>query len=169
MQNVNSETMRLNYVPSKKEWRMAKGMGTAQGPGHYPSLKVDEDHSGKFTFVIQNPDNVTFATRDPFVPKKGKTNPGDFKHQFVPSPGGSKTLVVEVRNTNANGGEYEGGTYEYELRFSNNTTLDPIVTNMGCCRIRQSDPDPSPTPYYAAGAVAVIAVTAAVAYKLLRR
>lgn len=165
MQNVNSETMRLNYVESRKEWRMAKGMGHAQGPGNYPELTVQPNHTGKFTFKILNPDDVTFAAKDPFVPKAGKTNPGDFKHQFSWDGEGTDTLTVYVKNNNANGGSYDGGVYHYQLQFNKAVPLDPIISNLGCC---QKIAGGSNLAAYSLGAVGILAL-GVVAYKLLRR
>ena len=153
MAKVEKADVKLNYDSRKSEWRMAKDDGNAQGPGNYPKLKVNYNDTGEFIFKIQNPKDVTFA--DPaFLPKKGAENPGDFNGQFDVTGEGTGTLIVKVANANPNGSEYVGGDYVYELKFSNNTVLDPILTNGGCCK-----PQSSQMLYtYAAGAVVLLAL-----------
>jgi hypothetical protein len=134
MRIEDDDLMKLNFDSGGRKWMMAKNMETARGPGNYPSLEVKYDHLGVFTFVVQNPDTVTFAAHNPFVPKIGKPNPPDFADQFEVSGAGTKMLVVKSLNANKAGGPYNGGTYHYELRFSDGSKLDPIITNNGCCR-----------------------------------
>ena len=127
---IDDDIVKLNFDARGQKWMMAKNMGTAQGPGNYPGLEVEKGNTGEFTFWIQNPDDVTFA--DPaFVPKTGKTNPGDFNSQLkiVDGGPGHNFMVIESKNSTK-----QGGVYHYELRFSNGKELDPIITNNGCCR-----------------------------------
>lgn len=149
-----SEVMKLNAKlrGDKQEWWMAKGMGTAHGPGDYPKLSVNFDNSGEFTFQIHNPSAVTFAATDAFGPKAQKANPNDFGDQFTVSGEGTKTLVVKDANSNKGGGHYKGGDYNYQLRFSDGSTLDPIISNGGCCVNKSS------YVWYAIGAVAIVAL-----------
>jgi len=130
------ETIKLTYEPSAGYWMMGKGTEPLQGPPGYPKLDVPEDQVGKFTFVIQGTPGVKFDGSSPFGPKKGKSNPNDFADQFlvIPDQSGKKLTVIDL-NENASGGTYAGGSYDYELRFDNGTTLDPIITNNGCCRL----------------------------------
>ena len=158
------ETIKLTYEPSAGYWMMGKGTAPLQGPQGYPTLEVPENHIGKFTFVIQGTPGVKFAGSSPFVPKQGKSNPSDFADQFmvIPDRSGKKLTVIDL-NENANGGQYNGGNYDYELRFDNGTTLDPIITNNGCCRsFSQAE-----TIAYGIAAVAVLAL-AVMAYRSWR-
>lgn len=124
--------MKLNYKDGV--WWMAKNNDMAKGPGAYPKIEVPYGQPGVLTFTIQTPNNVNFAETEPFAPKTGKQNPTDFKDQLtVASGNGKNTLVVKDANANKNGGKYAGGDYHYELRFSNGTKLDPIISNGGCC------------------------------------
>lgn len=149
---------------SKKEWWMAKDMDTARGPGNYPKLKVDEDEVGEFTFTIHQPkEGITFAQTDAFVPKAG-ANPPDFADQFTVTGEGTNRLIVTDANANkGNSLQYPGGEYVYELRFSNGTTLDPIITNGGCCQSGNY------MVYYALGGVALIALFILVIRPMLAR
>lgn len=128
--DTNDDTMKINRDPRGGPWLMAKNMGMAQGPGNYPELVVERGNDGLFTFLIQTRDNVTFG-KDPFVPKANPTSPSDFHSQLKPIQGGEgyKYLIVKDYNSSP-----QGGTYHYQLQFSNGTTLDPIITNNGCCR-----------------------------------
>lgn len=134
LMKVESETMRLSFDKQANEWRMAKGMQPAQGPANYPKLEVKYGDTGEFSFVILNPKDVKFAATDPFAPKGGMPNKNDFKDQFAVTPSADgRTLTVKDANSNKAGGKYDGGDYHYELRFSDGSTLDPIITNGGCC------------------------------------
>ena len=130
----DDDLMKINYDSFGRKWMMAKNMETARGPGNYPTLEVQYDHVGLFTFVVQSPPGVTFAAHNPFVAKIGKPNPPDFADQFQVSGAGTNMLVVKSLNANKAGGPYAGGTYHYELRFSDGSKIDPIITNNGCCR-----------------------------------
>jgi hypothetical protein len=134
MQIQDDDLMRINYDSGGKKWMVARNMEMARGPGSYPSLEVEYNHVGVFTFLVQSPEGMTFAAHNPFVPKLGKPNPPDFADQFVVTGAGTNMLVVRSANANQAGGQYNGGTYHYELRFSNGSKLDPIITNNGCCR-----------------------------------
>lgn len=156
--------VKLNFDTQNGEWRMSKGQGNAHGPGDYPKLKVDYDHDGLVVFKIQNPQGATFAATNPFVPKSGKTSPADFADQFDVSGGGTNTLTVKVANANKQGGPYAGGDYNYELHFTDKPSLDPIITNGGCCQTKQSN-----VAYFALGAVALLALFILVIRPILAR
>lgn len=133
----DSATFKINWDPQNREWRMAKDMGTARGPGDYPAMTVDYNHDGQLTFDLQNaPAGVTFAQTAPFAPKSGSPPKADFWDQFrIVSGQGERVLVVHDANAKKTGGAYAGGDYEYELRFSNTSVkLDPIIKNGGCCQ-----------------------------------
>lgn len=151
---TDKASLKLKYDNQSKAWMMAKDTGPDEGPGHYPKVKVDYGNQGEFTFVIHNPKGVTFAAKDPFVAKAGKTNPADFADQFSVSGGGTNTLTVKDANANKNGGPYAGGDYQYELHFSNGSTLDPIVSNGGCCMAKSQ----TNLIYFGLGAVALLAL-----------
>jgi hypothetical protein len=153
MKQQDKADLKLNFDSHKSEWRMAKDDGMSKGPDDYPKLKVEKDHEGQFTFVIQNPKGIKFAATDPFAPKAGKANPGDFGDQFAVSGHGTDTLVVKDANANKDGGQYAGGDYHYELRFSEGAPLDPIITNGGCCNNIQGN-----LVYFGLGAVALLAL-----------
>lgn len=167
MKSTDKAILKLNYDSNGKEWKMAKDSGMAQGPGHYPKVDVKYDNLGEFTFVIQNPKGLTFAATDPFVPKAGKSNPADFAAQFEITGAGTGTLVVKDHNANPKGSAYAGGDYHYELHFSNGTTLDPIVTNGGCCSSGGSGQNS--LIYFGLGAVALLALFILVVRPLLAR
>lgn len=164
MKTQDKATLKLNFN-DKNEWWMAKGMEPAKGPNDYPKLKVDFDHEGLFTFRIQNPQDVTFATTDPFVPKSAKNTLTDFHDQFTFEGQGTRTLTVKDANASKNGGPYAGGDYHYELRFSDGTTLDPIITNTGCCRAMSE----SNLVFYSLGAVALLALIILIVRPILAR
>ncbi|MEO7654219.1 MAG: hypothetical protein ABIS23_00865 [Sphingomicrobium sp.] len=161
-----SDTAELKLTYKDSKWRMAKGMENAKGKGEYPVLEVKKDHVGKFTFKINDQDNVTFADV-PFAPMAGANNPTDFAGQFTVKKESPKKIVVDVLNATPGDpeAEYLGGTYTYELRFDGATTLDPIITNGGCCRTTmQSD-----MAFLAVGAVALLALIFLVVRPMLAR
>jgi hypothetical protein len=125
--------LKLTFKDGK--WRMAKGMENAKGKGEYPALEVKESKEGQFIFKINNQDDVTFADV-PFGPMTGANNPPDFADQFTVTKAGPKKIVVDVRNADPKDptADYAGGVYIYELRFNNAGTLDPVITNGGCCK-----------------------------------
>lgn len=129
MMKIDDDTMKINRESSSGPWMMAKNMGTAQGPGSYPQLEVGKGNTGQFTFLIQNPNDVTFAN-PPFV-QKPNGGPQDFKHQLVVTEGGAGKDFMVVESKNSTNGKK---VYHYELHFSDGTKLDPIITNNGCCR-----------------------------------
>jgi len=151
------ETMKLseNLQGGGTEWWMAQGNNTARGPGNYPTLTVSSDDTGEFTFTVLYPAGVTFARTNAFGPKAGAQNPPDFWDQFTVSPGGTKSLVVKDANANKAGGPYAGGDYYYELHFSDGSTLDPVITNGGCCRTISTHYS---IAYLAIGVVALVAI-----------
>ena len=155
MKTTDPADLQLNWVGGPNGyWRMSKDMGMGQGPGHYPPIKVAYDHEGQFTFVINSPKDVTFAASGAFQAKALKTMPKDFGDQFTVKGEGTNTLTVTDANANKGGGHYTGGDYHYELHFSNGTTLDPIISNGGCC----SSQAQSSLVYYALGFVALAAL-----------
>lgn len=154
MKQMDKADFKLNWSDQNGNWRMSKDQGMGQGPGHYPSANVAFDHDGQFTFVINSPKNVTFAASDAFKPKAGKTMPTDFSDQFTVAGQGTNTLTVTDANAIKGGGKYTGGDYHYELHFSNGSTLDPIISNGGCCSSRAQ----SSLVYYALGIVALAAL-----------
>jgi hypothetical protein len=166
MPQVSKADLKLNFDKQKNEWRMAKDMGHAQGPGNYPKLEVANDHQGQFVFKIQNPQGTTFSQKA-FVPKAGKNNPGDFAKQFTVTGQGTDTLTVSVANSNTTnpGQPYTGGEYHYELLFTDKPALDPIITNRGCCQPPVSDS----LVYVAFGAVALLALWFFVVRPMMRR
>jgi len=133
---MDAKTMKLTYIAPQNEWRMAVGQGTAKGPGHYDKIKIDHNDTGELTFQIINSQNVNFANDGAFVEKPNQPSKADFAKQFSVLPGGAGTqkLVVKDANSNGDGTPYAGGDYHYELHFSNGTTLDPVITNGGCCQ-----------------------------------
>lgn len=129
------DTAELKLTYKDGHWRMAKDMGNAKGKGQYPVLEVKESKEGKFTFKIDLGDGVTFAD-EPFGPMAGAENPPDFAEQFSVTKVDAKKIVLEVRNANPKDptADYSGGVYTYELRFNGAPTLDPVITNGGCCK-----------------------------------
>lgn len=137
MMLLRPETLTLSsrLQGTNSEWWMALGSGTARGPGDYPKVTVARDDTGDLTFTIINPAGTMFASTNPFGPKVGAPNPTDFWDQFtVVSGAGTKRLVVHDANANKDGSPYAGGDYNYQLNFSSGTpSLDPVITNGGCC------------------------------------
>ena len=131
---MKTDVIKLSFDQQHNEWRMAVNQGVAQGPGHYPTLTVPYNKTGEFSFQILNPQGVTFAATDPFAAKAQQTGKGDFGDQFNVSAGGGQTLTVTDMNGQKLKQKYDGGDYHYALHFSNGTTLDPVVTNGGCCQ-----------------------------------
>ena len=131
----DKDTADVKLTYKDGNWRMAKDMGNAQGKGDYPVLAVKESKEGQFTFKIDLGDGVTFADQ-PFGPMAGADNPPDFAEQFSVRKVDSKKIVIDVLNANPKdpGADYAGGVYTYELRFNGAPTLDPIITNGGCCK-----------------------------------
>lgn len=165
MRQSETTVIRLNFDERSNEWKMAKNMETAQGKGNYPAIKVDFDDLGDIIFIIQNPKDATFASNRPFIPKPGKQNPADFWDQFSVTGGGTDTLFVKDLNANKDGTHYAGGTYTYELRFTDKPALDPIITNGGCCKTSLQ----SNLVYYSVGAIAILALIVLVVRPMLRR
>lgn len=131
----DKDTADVKLTYKDGNWRMAKDMEIAKGKGDYPVLTVKESKEGQFTFKIAHGDGVSFADQ-PFGPMAGADNPPDFAEQFSVSKVDAKKIVVDVRNANPKdpGADYAGGVYTYELRFNGAPTLDPIITNGGCCK-----------------------------------
>src|SRR5687768_1726513 len=98
MKSWSKEKVKLNFAENNGGWWMAKGDGNAKPNGQYPKLKVDFDHAGEFTFLIQNAQGAKFAAQDAFVPKANKNNPTDFQSQFTVKGEGTDTLTVTVAN-----------------------------------------------------------------------
>lgn len=126
--------MELRLINNKWQMRLNKG-GWQDAP--YPQLSVDKEQVGVFTFqIVGAGEEVVFHPTDPFI-EKPSTNPGapkDFKDQFIVLGKGSKELTVIDVNGMKNGQGYDGGTYNYALQFTGADPLDPIITNMGCCK-----------------------------------
>lgn len=165
MRQTDTTVIRLNFDTRSNEWKMAKNMENAQGKDNYPAIKVDFDDLGDIIFIIQNPKDATFAATNPFVPKPGKQNPKDFWDQFQVSGGGTDTLLVKDLNNSKDGSKYPGGTYHYELRFTDKPALDPIITNGGCCKTTLQ----SNLVYYSLGAVALVALAVLILRPMLRQ
>ncbi len=125
--------IRLKFDTTANEWAMKVGSGGFQLPP-YPTLVVGKNQVGLFTFQIEPETNATFATT-PFTQKGGIPQKADFSDQFIVIPQGSKTLVVVDTNEHKGGGNYPGGSYEYQLNFVGMKPLDPIITNNGCCQL----------------------------------
>jgi hypothetical protein len=122
----------VTYDASAGYWTMDTGNGPTNPP-NYPGLVVPYNHKGEITYRIKDTPGVSFA--DPaFVQKRGQPDPGDFAAQFTSkTKGNGKILVVHDENTSPNGQPHQKD-YHYELKFSDGSTLDPIITNMGCCQ-----------------------------------
>jgi hypothetical protein len=126
--NTKTQAIELTFEPQAGYWLM-----DGKGPPDYPTLVVPMNHKGQFTFTIKDTPGVTFGS-PAFVKKTGKPDPGDFGSQFQQAKPNGKTLVVTDANANQNGQPYGRKDYHYELRFTNDVPLDPIITNMGCCQ-----------------------------------
>ena len=149
---TKKETIFVHYDENAQEWLMGKDVGRLELPPNYPKLEVPVDYSGEFTFKIHNTPLRKFGA-DAFAPK-GTGNPSDFDYQFSESvKENGKTLIVTSKNTSEQGGEYPQTDYTYQLNFDDRTTLDPILTNMGCCQRSSAD--------YAVYAIGIAAVAAA--------
>jgi hypothetical protein len=125
--------MEIQYNNNK--WQMRLNQGNWQDPP-YPELVVGKEEVGVFTFKIVGSGDVVFHSTDPFI-EKSSSQPGgpkDFKDQFIVLGKGTKDLTVIDVNGLKNGQGYGGGTYNYALQFTGAPALDPIITNMGCCR-----------------------------------
>lgn len=133
------ETMKVRLDGTNK-WEMKVGSGSWQPGPNYPNLEVEEDEVGVFTYEIIGSNTVTFDPVAPFVQKAGASpQKSDFNDQFIVLGEGTRELTVIDVNGMENGGSYPGASYEYELHFAGQTgtnvpPLDPIITNMGCCR-----------------------------------
>ena len=117
------------------QWEMKKSGGGWEGPP-YPKLEVAEDDVGVLTYDIVGSNEVNFHPVDPFIQKPG-ANPkkSDFNDQFIVLGKGTRELTVIDVNGLKDGQNYQGDSYEYMLQFSNGSELDPIITNMGCCKL----------------------------------
>ena len=148
---TKAHAVTVTFEPNAGYWMMDVGNGR-KGPPDYPTLEVPYNHKGEITFRITDTPGVSFAN-PAFVQKKGKPDPGDFGAQFQAKvTGNGKILTILDANTSPNG-QRQNKDYHYELNFTNEVPLDPIITNMGCCR---STADYS--AYYAIGAgVALVA------------
>jgi hypothetical protein len=146
-------SIKLTYDTQHNEWKMAVGQGDPQGPGHYPGLSVPYNQTASFTFQIVAPPGVNFTTDGPFKAKPGGNGKSDFGDQFDVSAGGGRSLTVSDMNGQKLKKDYKGGDYHYELHFSNGTTLDPVITNGGCCQA-------APTGYLTYLAIGVVALVA---------
>lgn len=155
---TDDDIMRINRDSNGGPWMMAKNMETAQGPGNYPELVVTKGNTGEFTFLIQNPKNVTFAA-DPFV-QKGTKSPAEFKDQLKVTDGGAGKDYMVVKSKNSINGKK---VFEYELHFSDGTKLDPIITNNGCCR-----PFYETDAFLVSGGILVLAFFAFLVKRLVR-
>lgn len=155
---TQSGTIKLTHKDNA--WTMDIGQGL-QGPDHYPALSVPYDQTADFSFQIVGSPGVTFAATDPFQAKSNGNGKSDFKDQFDVSQGGERTLTVSDKNGQKLKKPYKGGDYYYELHFSDGSTLDPVITNGGCCNAVGAQ---SYLPYLAIGVVAL-----AVLYVLLVR
>lgn len=143
------ETIYVHFNESAQEWTMGKSINRLELPGNYPKLVVPKNDNGEFTFKIHNTPLRKFGA-DAFAPK-GTGNPSDFDYQFSDSmKDNGKTLIVTSKNTSQQGGEYPQTDYTYQLNFDDHTTLDPIITNMGCCQRSEA--------HYAVQALVVLAV-----------
>ena len=132
---TKQETIQVKFDTGANEWSMRKGGGPWQLPPNYPTLEVDENEVGLFTFEIVATNDATFAA-DAFSEKPGVNPPkADFPDQFLEFPMGPKKLIVVDTNEAKGGGHYSGGTYEYQLNFVGKKPLDPIITNNGCCQL----------------------------------
>lgn len=130
---VKKQNIKLKYDAMSQSWSMDDGNGGFKSGPDYPKLEVAHGHVGVFTYKIQDSGGgIVFDQSNPFTPKAG--NPADFAAQFTVLGHGTRTLTVIDANANSNGGEYGGGTYTYALNFNSVKSLDPIITNMGCCR-----------------------------------
>lgn len=148
--------IKLSYDAQHKEWRMALNQGMAQGPGQYPTVDVPYNQTADLTFQILNPQGVTFAATDPFGAKPVNNGKKDFKDQFTVSAGGGRTLTVTDHNGQKLKQKYLGGDYHYALHFSDGTTLDPVITNGGCCS--EKGFSLNSTAYLAIGILALVVI-----------
>lgn len=130
---LESMKVRLN---NDQKWEMKQGNGPWKLPPDYPQLEVGTGEVGVFTYEIIGSGGVQFDPVNPFV-EKANANPQqpDFKDQFIVLGKGTKELTVIDVNGKAGSNNYSGGSYEYELRFTENAPpLDPIIKNLGCCK-----------------------------------
>ena len=130
------KTIEVKFDPSAGYWTMNPGNGTFYGPP-YPDLVVPYRDKGEFTFKIVQTPGAEFGN-PAFVRKNGKPDPGDFGNQFSQSvqvENNKKTkLVVNDQNAYPGNDKFHKKDYHYELRFLDGSKLDPIITNMGCCK-----------------------------------
>lgn len=155
---VKKQNIKLKYDPQAQTWEMDDGKSGFKGSSDYPKLEVEHGHVGVFTFKIQDSGgSIVFDQKDPFTAKAG--SPADFNEQFTVLGNGTRTLTVIDANASANGGEYQGGTYTYALNFNSVESLDPIITNMGCCKsLAMSGAEAVGYSLFLAGAGALAAV-----------
>lgn len=156
---ADQKTMHVRYDATAKHWLMDE-----KGPDHYPKIDLPKDKVGIYTFQITGPQE--FHATTPFEAKAGKANPSDFSYQFQPISLDKKKIIILDNNSNPNGGEYAGGDYIYQLKFSDGTTLDPIITNGGCCGGGTMQ---SSVLYYSLGAIALLALIVLIARPFLKR
>jgi hypothetical protein len=134
--NLETIDVRLN---SADKWQMRLNHGDWEDYPNYPDIVINRDDVGVLTYRIVGSGGVKFHDVQPFVEKSRPGNPpSDFLDQFKVYGAGTRELTIIDINGKDNS-NYPGGTYNYELRFAGppNTTvppLDPIITNMGCCR-----------------------------------
>lgn len=149
----------LNVWKQQNVWWMSYGTQSG-GPGSYPQVTVPNGTNANFKYTIINTPGVTFGS-DPIWIQAGTTKPtqpGVDGHFNVP-PGQNGTTLNFHDNNKGN-----GETLSYVLRFSDGTTLDPIINNGG------GGPGYNwNMAYYALGAVALIVLAILVLKPVFRK
>lgn len=143
-------TPHVGLTETNGQWYMHYQNNT-YGPNQYPPIGVPCNSNADFTFTIQGNTAGKFDSTWPITVAQGpdKPNGNVLYGQITVTSHSDSVLQIHDLNTVA-------GSMNYVLHFTDNTTLDPIITNGGgCCT---TTPPPIVTSYssttsFAAGLV----------------
>jgi hypothetical protein len=117
------------------QWTMNYGGNSYPPPGPYPTISVSQCNNAALTFTIKGNSAGVFNSYTPpnstpvsVAAGSAKPNGNGLDSQItgITVSNNGKTLQFSDSNHNA-------GNLNYVLHFTDNTTLDPIISNGGGC------------------------------------
>ena len=134
-QPPQSHAHAVQLTEANGQWTMKYDNITYPPPGPYPTISVPHCDNATFTFQIQGNSAGVFDAYNPPNSTPVSVAAGNAK----PTNGGADSQITGITVSN-NGKTLQfsdsnnnQGSLNYVLNFTDNTTLDPIISNGGGC------------------------------------
>jgi len=130
-----TQTSSADLTEANGQWTMNYGGTSYPPPGPYPTISVSQCNNAALTFTIKGNSAGVFNSNTPPNSTPVSVAAGNAK----PNGNGLDSQITGITVSN-NGktlqfsdSNHSSGNLNYVLHFTDNTTLDPIISNGGGC------------------------------------